>query len=252
MNYLELLRDQFNQHFDYRIRRPGVTQLILPLYYEDGDMIDIFLESLSTDGQRVRICDHGMALMRLSYGYELNTPRKEEILQRILSENLVSEDNGNLFMDVEPAVLYPSVLQFAQALAKVTSMRFFRREIIQNLFPEMLDEFVSAELRRFNPVKPLYPIPEHEEYEVDYCFNHHLRPIYLFGVNSQSQARLATVSCQKFMLESIRFRSLIVLESLDILGKKDQARLMAVADKEFPSLDTFQENAVRYFERELS
>jgi hypothetical protein len=32
MNYLDLLKDQFNHHVAFRERRPGVLQLIAPLY----------------------------------------------------------------------------------------------------------------------------------------------------------------------------------------------------------------------------
>ena len=251
MNYLELLKSQFNNRIDFRERRLGITQLILPLYYEDGDMVDIFLEKSPNGEGKIRIGDHGMALMRLSYSYELNTDRKFEIFRRILSENQVSEENGKLFIDVEPERLYPAILQFAQALAKVANMQLYKREVIQSMFFEMLEEYIMTDLRRFNPQKSYFPLPNHEEYEVDYCFNSRPKPIFLFGVNNKAPARLSTVACQKFIIEKIPFRSVIVLESLDILGKKDQARLMAVADKQFPTLDYFKDNAATYFHREL-
>jgi hypothetical protein len=251
MNYQDLLKEQFNNRLDFIARRPNVTQLVLPLYYEDGDMVDVFLETAPQNGGRVRICDHGMALMRLSYSYDLNTPKKNEILERILTENQVAENNGNIYMDVEPGMLYPALLQFAQTIAKVASMRFFRREVIQSLFFEMLEEFITTGLARFGPRKSFYPLPEHEEYEVDYCFNGRPRPVYLFGVNNPSTSRLAALSCQKFLLEKMTFRSLVVLEDLDVLGKKDQARLMAAADKEYPSLDAFKERGEEFLAREL-
>jgi len=43
MNPIELLREQFNSHIDLREKRPGVLQLVAPLFHEDGDMMDIFL-----------------------------------------------------------------------------------------------------------------------------------------------------------------------------------------------------------------
>jgi hypothetical protein len=43
MNVIELLREQFNSHVDVREKRPGVLQLIAPLFHEDGDMMDVFL-----------------------------------------------------------------------------------------------------------------------------------------------------------------------------------------------------------------
>ena len=92
MDYLELLRAQFNQRVRLREKRPFVWQLEAPFYHEDGDMYDIFIE-LPKNGGKVKICDFGLTLMRLSYGYEIDTPNKERILHRILSENNVSEQD---------------------------------------------------------------------------------------------------------------------------------------------------------------
>ncbi len=83
MQYMDLLKSQFNNRIGFRQKRPGITQLILPIYYEDGDMVDIFLEHTEGDlpGNKIKICDFGMALMRLSYSYDIDTPKKEEIFQ---------------------------------------------------------------------------------------------------------------------------------------------------------------------------
>src|SRR4051794_14283195 len=77
----------------------------------------------------------------LSYQYDIDTENKERIFRQILSESRVSEENGNLYLDVPCQSLYPAVLQFSQAIAKVCSMSLYRREVISNLFYEMLDEF---------------------------------------------------------------------------------------------------------------
>jgi hypothetical protein len=252
MSYLDLLRAQFNDRVAFREKRPGVHQLIAPLYHEDGDMLDIILEQPPGGNGLIRVCDHAMTLMRLSYSFELDTPKKEQIFKRILDENGIQETNGNLFIDARPESLYPAVLQFAQVVSKVSSMRLFRREIIHSLFLEMLDEIIEARRARFPFQKPYYPLPDQEEYEVDYCFNGRPKPVFLFGVNTVSKARLVTISCQQFQIKRISFRSAVVLESLDLLGRKDQARLMSAADKEFPSLDDFQANGERFLERDLA
>jgi hypothetical protein len=247
---LERLRAQFNDRLAIREKRPGIQQLVMPLYHEDGDMVDVFVETSPSASGTWRVCDHGMTLMRLSYSYDVNTPKKEAVLRRILAENGLAEDNGNLFLDVTPDRLYPAVLQFAQGVAKVGSMRYFKREVIQNLFEEMLDEFVTTKLARFHPRADVAPLPGEDAYAVDYCFNDRPRPIYLFGVNNSAKARLATVCCQHFLLERIPFRSIAVLQDLEVLPRKDQARLMTVADKEFPSLEDFKAHGEEYFERE--
>lgn len=131
MNYVELLSGGFNSHVDIREKRPGVMKLIVPLFHEDGDMIDIFLEELE-GGRKVRVSDRGLSLMRLSYSFDIDTENKDRIFKRIITENKVEEDRGNLFVDVTPSQLYPAVLHFGQTIAKVTNMGLYRREVIAN------------------------------------------------------------------------------------------------------------------------
>lgn len=252
MNIQEIintLKSQFNDFVDLRVKREGIFQLIAPIYHSDGDMMDIFIEP--KENYKVRISDFGLTLMRLSYSFDIDTPNKEKIFNKILAENSVNIQDGILYLDVDINYLYSGIMQFAQTVSKITNMRLYKREVIHSLFFELLDEFITTKLSKYNPIKKYYPIEDHEEYEVDYCFNSRKRPIFLFGVNNVANARLATICCQKFIAEKINFKSLIVLENLDVIGKKDQARLMSAADKQFPSLDDFQKHALEYFEREF-
>ena len=79
---LKKLQEGFNQRVRFINKRPNIWQLIIPVYYEDGDMIEIFLEIINKEAGLIRICDYGMTLMRLSYSYELNTANKEKIFQQ--------------------------------------------------------------------------------------------------------------------------------------------------------------------------
>lgn len=248
-DYINSLKEQFNNFFYLKEKREHIFQVFAPLYHADGDMMDIFLTEIP-ERELVRICDYGLTLMRLSYSFDVDTPNKEKIFNKILSENSIQNENGNLFIDVKPEYIYHGLMQFAQAVSKITNMRLYKREVIHSLFFEMLEEFIMTKLQKYNPQKKFYPLPGHEEYEVDYCFNNRRRPIYLFGVNNSANARLATISCQKFIAEKLNFSSLIILENLEVIGKKDQARLMSAADKQFPTLEDFKEHAEEYFERE--
>jgi len=243
------IKIKFNNFFELKEKRPGIYQLFVPLYHADGDMMDIFVKESENNPSMFTITDVGLTLMRLSYTYDIDTPNKDKILNKILSEYNIKNENENLSIETSIDSFYPTLMQFAQTVSKITNMRLFKREVIQSLFFEMLDEFIMTNLTKYNPQKKFYPIKDHEEYEVDYCFNSRKKPIYLFGVNSSANARLATISCQKFISEKLPFQSLIVYESLDTIGKKDQARLMSAADKQFPALDDFKVNSLEFFER---
>ena len=252
MNYLDLLKEQFNHQIRFQEKRPGILQLVAPLYHEDGDMVDIFLEPVNGGKDQIRICDHGMTLMRLSYSFDVDTPNKERILQRILCENRVGEQDGNLFIDANPEALYPAVLQFAQTVAKVANMQLYKREVIHSLFQEMLAECVATRLGRFNPRASVFPIPDRDDLEVDFEFGIRPSPVYLFGVRDNTQARLAAISCLEFQRAKIRFKSFIVHEDFDNLGRKDRSRITSAADKQFISLEDFREHGEQVLEREVA
>ncbi len=251
MNGLDLLKQQFNGHLAFRERRPGVLQVLAPLFHEDGDMVDIFLDEPSNGSSKVRIGDHGLTLMRLTFTYDLDTDNKQRIFNRILSENRIQEQDGRLYIEAEPERLYPALLQFAQAVAKVSSMRYYKREVIQSLFYEQLAEFVEEKLAQFNPRKDTLPIPGQEEYEVDYEFDIGPRPLFLFGVKDNDKARLATISCLEFQRRNIPFKSVMVHQDFESgISKKDRTRITSASDKQFPSLDDFRINGPKFFERE--
>lgn len=256
MKAIDLLQAQFGRHVDLQEKRPSVQQIVAPLYHEDGDMMDIFIDVPKDadlgQAQRVRLSDHGMTLMRLSYHFDLDTPNKEKIYQRILLENGVTDEDGELFIETQAESLYPALMQFSQAIGKVCNMRLFRRETLASLFEELLAEFIQESLARFQPTASVFPIPERTDLEVDWQLRPNGTPLYLFGVKDNARARLATISCLEFQRNKLPFRSLIVHEDFQRIGTKDQTRLTSACDKQFTSLDDFKQNAAQYLEREAA
>ena len=191
----EKLKNQFNGRFIKNEKRPGIYQLFLPLYHEDGDMIEMYLQE---ENDMWKISDYAMALMRLSYSYEVDTENKEKIFQKIISENGLSEDNGNIFITANDEQLYPSILQFATGISKVSSMRYFKREVIDSLFFEQLKEYIYSELTNYKPEEKVFPLKERDDLEADYAFHPNGYPVYLFGVKDVPKARLAAICCLEF------------------------------------------------------
>jgi hypothetical protein len=253
MEHLELLKADFKGRISFRQRRPGMIQVLAPLFHEDGDMVDIFIDTPpgQSNPKTLRVSDHGMTLMRLSYVFDIETTAKRKILSRILLENGIEDDNGRFYIETTPELLYPSLLQFAQTVAKVSNMQAFKREVIQSLFYETLDDFVSTSLAKFQPSHNYIPIATRDDLEVDWRFQVSPRSIFLYGVKDTSKARLAALACREFQLKGIPFRSVIVHDDFENgLSKKDQARITNVADKQFTSFQDFQSNAEQFFSRE--
>jgi hypothetical protein len=249
--YLELLKKQFNDRIRFSQKRDGVFQVIAPFYHEDGDMLDVYIENLGDNG-KILISDHGMTLMRLSYEYDIDTPNKERIFQKILSENQLMENDGRLYIETKPDRLYSSMLQFTQALGKVSNMRLFKREVIKSLFYEMLDEFIIETLSQYQPVKNVQPIAERDDLEVDYQLSLPRKSVYLFGVRDSAKARLTTISCLEFQKVQIPFNSVVVHENFEELNRKDRQRITSAADKQFIDLDDFKKGGEEYLKREAA
>lgn len=255
IDIVQILRGQFNNHVQVREKRPGVMQLIAPLFHEDGDMIDVFVDvpkNGSAAMPQLRVSDHGLTLMRLSYTFEIDTPNKDRIFRRILVENGINEENGELFIHAAPESLYTALLQFSQAVGKICNMRYFKREVLASLFEEMLSDYIQAELARFKPAQAVLPIPERDDLEVDWEFHPDGAPLYLFAIKDSNRARLATISCLEFQRHKLKFKSIAVHDDMDKLGRKDRNRLTNACDKQFTSLDEFRQNVVPYLEREAA
>ena len=247
LEVLDLLRAQFSEQIALYERRPGLFQLVAPLYHEDGDMLSIFLQPL--DDGRVRITDMADTVMRLSYTYQLDTANKERVFQRILAEGGLGEMDGHLFIDSEIQALYPSVLQFAQTVSKVTNMSMYRREVVENLFYELLLEFVLEKLGEYKPRLQVLPLEDHPELEVDYVLEAGPKPLFVFGIKDSSKAKLVTISCLQFQLSRLPFQSCAVHQDFDALTRRDRKLITSAIDKQFVSLDDFQENASPWLER---
>jgi len=256
MNPVEILREQFNSHVAVREKRPGILQLVVPLFHEDGDMMDIFLD-LPKKGEidvpeSVRISDHGLTMMRLSYSFDIDTPNKARIFRRILAENDVTEEAGELFVEATAETLYATLLQFSQAVSKICNLRYFKRELLSSLFEERLAEFIQDSLKRFHPTQDVFPIPDRDDLAVDWQLSPNGLPLYLFAIRDVNRARLATISCLEFQRKDLKFKSIAVHEDLDKLPRKDLNRLTNACDKQFTSLDEFQGLAISYLKREAA
>ena len=124
---LQQIKNQFNERVDFYEKRPGIFQLMAPFYHEDGDMFDIFVEEKNN---KIYISDYGMTLMRLSYEFDIDTPNKEKIFSKIVSENLSNEENGKIFLETTKEKVFQSILQFYQTISKVSNMRLYKAELL--------------------------------------------------------------------------------------------------------------------------
>jgi len=248
----EALRQSLGQRISFRDRLPGISQIIAPIFYEDGDMIDLFLDTRANNPSLIRITDSGLTLMKLSYTFDIDTPNKQRLFEKILTENHIGFQGGEIYIDSTPEDLGISLLHISQVIAKVSSLQYLKRQVITSLFYEQLGAFITKDLASFDPKPDYAPLPDRPELEADWFFSLKDKPLFLFGVRDSSKARLSAISCLEFQKRNIPFRSVIVHESFELLRKKDQSIITNASDKQFASLRAFVEDGLKYFEREAA
>ena len=222
---INLLHDRAKTGFDIYERSPGKYQLIVPILHEDGDMVDVYLQDSPKGEDYIRICDFGMALMRLSYTYEISSATRQQIFDSILINSGVNIHEGNLYLDTNLMMLYENVLQFAGCIQKVCNMRYWSKERIQTTFYEDLKDYTTTELERFNPVPDQTPLENYDIISVDWSLKHNNRNLYLFGVASDNKAKNVAISLLEFQKAKLPFISLIVHEDMEKLGRKEKLYL---------------------------
>lgn len=230
--------------FDLYERRPGRYQLIVPIYHEDGDMVDIYLDESPHGDGHVRICDFGMGLMRLSYSYDLNTAARRRIFDSILINNGVEDDEGNLHLDVPADRLYESILQFAGCAQKICNMRYWSRELVRSAFYDDLGDWIQTDLAEFNPEPDTFPLADYPS-GVDWTLSHDNRDFYVFGVRGNDKAKNVAISLLEFQKAQLPFISLVVHEDFEELGRRERLYITRNADKQYPVLRDFQDVAAR-------
>ena len=230
--------------FDFYARREGSYQLMIPICHEDGDMVDIYLQESPRGEAYVRICDFGMALMRLSYSYDLNTDARRRIFDDILINNRVANENGNLHVDVPVQTLYEGIMQFAGCVQRVCNMRYWARETARSAFYENLNDYITSNLGLYSPVAGQSPMPDVEVFNVDWTLTHNKRDFYLFGVLGNDKAKNVAITLLEFQKVSLPFISLVVHEDMEALGRRERQYLTRNADRQYPVLDDFKESVV--------
>lgn len=244
---LNSLKKEFGQ-IDFREKRPGIYKVLLPYFYEDGDMYDVFIEEC---GSRIRISDHGLTLMKLSYTFDIDTDHKQEVLENIIQQNRCKIDSGNIYLDVTPGQFTGGIYQFIQTVSKVSTMEIISKEIIKSYFYELISDFILDSLKKYNVKTNVVPV-KNSDLIVDYELPVKEKPLYIFGVGDDSKASKVVISCLTFQTQHLPFRSVIVHEDFNKLSQFNRNQITNTADKQFTSLDDFKSKGIEYIEREIA
>lgn len=253
MTIQEILTNTPANTFQLHEKRPGTFQLIAPIFHDDGDMVSIYLEKASDD--TIRICDHGMSLMRLSYLFDIDSDKKQKVLNDIISSRGASLERGSIELIVSNENLFSGIMSYSQLVSEVCNMEILSREMVSSMFYDYLSESVELirESKNLTYIKD-YQVPGHSYMNVDYAFlgKGKIRPIYLFGVKDTNKAQQTAINCLNLTLNNIPHRSVSVFENIDDVTTFARNALINASGKVYSDLESFKKNGATYIATELA
>lgn len=242
------------KNIQFREKRSGLFKVLIPFFYEDGDMYDIFVEESPQNTSLLRISDYGLTIMKLSYNFDIDTPRKREVLESTVMQNRCNLKEGMVFLDVLPAQFAMGIYQFAQVISKINAMDMLSYDVVQSVFYDYLDDCMINNFKEFSYKKEYLPTRD-KQLIVDYQIpskSENVKPLFIFGVNENTKASKVVISCLSFQKQRIPFRSLVIHEDFESLSSFYRNQITNTADKQFTSLDDFKAEGVDYITRELA
>lgn len=222
-----------------RERPDGLVYVETPFHFPDGDSFSMYLRRLPSGGYR--ISDMGGTLMHLSYEQDIDKLQdgtRSRVFTQVLSEMGVADEEGELVLDIPADRLGSGVFQFGQALTRVHDLTFLNRVQVESTFYDDLYERIAEIVGADRIVKDYVApgVPQGEDYPSDFCIADIKEPLLIFGVPSQTKARLATIVMQYLQKHEFAFRGMVVYADMASIPRTDVSRLTAVANDQIPSL----------------
>jgi hypothetical protein len=229
------------------------ARVFVPFEFPDGDRLVIRLREIGDAGYE--LTDVGHTFMHLSYEVDmdaLESGNRKILLEAIEQRTGIEERSGELVLPTRADVVAGDLFQFVQALLQISDLRFLSRERVRSTFADDLQGLLSerfGERAHFG-----YSDAQHDpeqRYPIDCLLNTLPRPLAIFGVGSDAQARDATITLLQFHKWGKDLFAMGVYEEMEGMTSKVVARLSDVIDKQFSSLAGNEQAIAGYLEREI-
>lgn len=239
---VETLRDNLCAAFcrDVGVAARGEDFAVsLPMVGRDGDHLTAYARPVTAGW---RVSDMGSTLMRLSYENDLGkllTGARERLFNAVLQESGITEDDGELFLEVPGDALTRGLFALGQGVTRVEDLGLWTRSRVESSFYDDLRQIIQLQVGP-NGVIEGYNVPglpSAENYPIDYFVKTSGKPLYVFGVLNRDKARLTTIILQYLVQQAQNFDSMVVYADVDDIPKPDAKRLMNAANDSVASIN---------------
>lgn len=253
---IESIKSEFKsrvcEQIDLEPEGEGRFLVVTPFRFEDGDH---FVVVLKKEGNRWILTDEASTIMHLSYWMDdkvlQESGNRKEIMDSSLSGYSVQNRDGELIIPVIESRFGDALFNFIQAVTKVNDISLLSREIVRSTFMEDLMAFIREHVDNSRLVfgwKDQERDPK-GNYLVDCRVNSMDRPLFVYGIPSETKANLAALSLLKFDKWDIPFQSLGVFEDQESMEPKPVARFTDAVEKSFSSLQGNKDGIRRYLDK---
>lgn len=211
---------------DYRVH--------LPFTFPDGDELKMILKKESSG--RWELSDEGHTLMFLSYyDLDLTAKSRESIIDSVLKSHFMKDNNGRFVMqDIANGDEAGAIFTFAQGLLKIGDLSMWKRkksqaEFLKN-FRAAIEDGVCGRETTFDYYDPVND--KDRLYPVDSAVTlHNKRPLYIFGVNSDTKADRSMVTMYHLQRFTPDIPMCVVFAAPDSVRSATRSRVDDAADK---------------------
>lgn len=240
MNLAEL-REEFRRKVceEVDVEDQGLHRYIIytPFTFDDGDHFVVVLRR-EPDNRWV-LTDEGHTFMHVSYdNIDVSKGTRKSIIDRTLLRFAMTNELGELRLDVPDGAFGDALFSFLQGLTKITDTSFLTRERVRSTFMEDFRELMERKIPK--PRLTLdYADPEHDErqlYSVDCRVNGTSRPLFVFAVNNDLKCSTAHTTILQFEKWGRKFSSMAIFEDQTQINRGILARFSDAVGKQFSDL----------------
>ena len=147
---------------------------------------------------------------------------RQKIITNALSMFAVSDQGGELAVDIKDDRYGDALYSFVQALLKITDVTYLSRERVRSTFMEDFRAFMEShvpESRRAFDWHDAEHDPE-GKYIVDCRINGRQRPVFVQALPGDDKVRDTTIALLQYERWGLRFQSIAIFEDQEEVNRK--------------------------------